>query len=261
MSLDLRNIKLIIGYDGTEFSGWQRQLHVKTIQGELERHLARITREEINLHGAGRTDAGVHAEAMVANFFTRTTISCPIFLRGLNSMLPGAIKVFNAEEVELNFHARFSAKGKRYQYTLYNGNIQPPQLRLYSVHVTGELNLPAMKNCLQLLEGTHDFSSFENSGSRDKSICSGRGAVRTIYQARLHEHPPSQLVFQFTGDGFLRNMIRNFMGTLLEVGRGKISTEAFVTILQAKNRAMAATTAPAHGLSLKEVFYEDLSLI
>ncbi len=259
MSLSLRNIKLTIGYDGTDFSGWQRQLQVRTIQGELEHCLALMTREKVDLHSAGRTDAGVHAEAMVAHFVTSSTISCQDFLRALNSMLPGAIKIFSAEEVDLQFHARYSAKGKRYQYTLYTGEIQPPQLRLYSVHVTSKLNLPAIKSCLQLLEGMHDFSSFENSGSRDKSIFSGRGAIRTIYQAELLEEPPSQLIFQFTGDGFLRNMIRNFMGTLLEVGRNKISTEDFSEILQAKDRAMAAATAPAHGLSLKEVFYQDLS--
>jgi tRNA pseudouridine38-40 synthase len=258
MSLSPRNIKLTIGYDGTDFSGWQRQHQVKTIQGEIEHYLRLMTREAIDLHGAGRTDAGVHAEGMVANFVTSSAISCQDFLRGLNSMLPGAIRIFSVENVDLQFHARYSAKGKCYQYTIYTGKIQSPLLRLYSVHVTCNLNVSEIKNCLKLLEGTHDFSSFENSGSRDKSICSGRGAVRTIYRAELIEVPPLQLIFQFSGDGFLRNMIRNFVGTLLEVGRGKISTESFLGILQAKNRTMAAATAPAHGLSLKNVFYQDL---
>ena len=251
----LRNIKLTISYDGTEFSGWQRQLHDPTIQGEIEHRLTLMTGEKISLQGAGRTDAGVHAEGMVAHFGTSSTVSCYDLLRGLNSMLPRDIRILSVDDVDLNFHARYSAKGKRYQYLIYTDKIQPPHQRLYSVHVTNELHLQTIKNCLKLLEGTHDFASFENSGSRDKSISSGRGAVRTIYKAELIEEPPFQLIFQFTGDGFLRNMVRNIMGTLLVVGRGKLSTEEFSEILKAKDRTMAAATAPAHGLFLKEVIY------
>ncbi len=255
MSVSLRKIKLLIGYDGTHFSGWQRQRHACTIQGEIERCLTLMTREEIDLHGAGRTDAGVHAEGMVAHFTTNSAISCQDFFRGLNSMLSGAIRIFRVDDVAEDFHARYSAIGKRYQYRIYLGKVQPPQLRLYSVHVTCELQLPEIKKCLELLEGTHDFSSFENNGSRDKSLRTGRGAIRTLYKAEVIEEPPSQLIFQFTGDGFLRNMIRNFAGTLLEVGRKNLSVEEFMEILQAKDRTMAAATAPAHGLFLKEVLY------
>ncbi len=255
MSSGFRNIKLVIGYDGTDFSGWQRQRHGRTIQGEIEQRLTLMTRETVDLHGAGRTDAGVHAEGMVAHFATRSAISCHNFQRGLNSMLPGAIRIFKVDEAAPDFHARFSATGKRYHYRLYTGRTQPPQLRLYSVHVTCELDLPAIKKCLKLLEGTHDFASFENSGSRDKSISSGRGAVRTIHQAELIEEPPCQLILQFTGDGFLRNMVRNLVGTLLEVGRGKLSVGDVCKILEARDRTMAAATAPAHGLTLKQVLY------
>jgi tRNA pseudouridine38-40 synthase len=214
-----------------------------------------MTREKIDLHGAGRTDAGVHAEGMVAHFATSSAIPCPDFLRGLNSMLPGAIRIFGVDDVDQNFHARYSATGKRYQYKIFTGKIQPPQLRLYSLHVSCELHLASVIRCLKLLEGTHDFASFENSGSRDKSICSGRGSVRTIFKAELIEEPPFQLIFQFTGDGFLRNMIRNLVGTLLDVGKEKLSAEEFINILKAKDRTMAAATAPAHGLFLKEVLY------
>ena len=251
-----RNIRLLISYDGTDFSGWQRQRHDRTIQGEIERCLSLMTREEIHLHGAGRTDAGVHADGMVAHFATGSTLSCHGLLRGLNAMLPGAIRILDALQVGPEFHARFSAIGKRYQYFVYTGIILPPHRRLYSVHVTAQLNLSAIQNCLQLLEGVHDFSSFENSGSRDKNNRTGRGAVRTIYQADLIQQP-STLIFQFIGDGFLRNMVRNLMGTLLEVGRGKLSVAEFSAILQAKNRSMAGATAPAHGLFLKEVLYEE----
>ena len=256
MSLDLRNIKLIISYDGTHYSGWQRQRHGRTIQGEIESCLTLMTKEQIDLHGAGRTDAGVHAERMAAHFVTRSAIPCPAFLRSLNSMLPGSIRILSVEDVDHTFHARYSATAKRYQYIIYTGKIQPPHLRLYSVHVTSELNVQAIENCLKLLEGTHDFTSFENNGSRDKSNTFGRGAVRTIYQAELIEGPPFQLIFQFTGDGFLRNMVRNLIGTLLDVGREKLSVAKFSEILEAKNRTKAAATAPAHGLFLKEVFYD-----
>jgi tRNA pseudouridine38-40 synthase len=250
-----RNIRLLVSYDGTDFSGWQRQRHDSTIQGEIERCLSLMTREKIDLHGAGRTDAGVHAEGMVAHFATDSAISCHDFLRALNSMLPGAIRILEVDDADPHFHSRFSAIGKRYQYKIFTGKIQPPELRLYSVHINCKLYLPAIKECMELLQGTHDFASFENSGSRDKSICSGRGSVRTIYKAELIEEPPFVLIFQFTGDGFLRNMIRNLVGTLLEVGRKKRSVEEFAEILQAKDRTMAAATASAHGLFLKEVLY------
>jgi tRNA pseudouridine38-40 synthase len=173
-------------------------------------------------------------------------------------MLPGAIRIFAVDEVDLAFHARFSATGKCYHYNIYTGKVQPPHLRLYSVHIARPLHIAAIKECLYILQGTHDFSSFENSGSRDKSILSGRGAVRTIYRTGLIEAEPSQLTFQFVGDGFLRNMIRNFIGTLLEVGQKQLSVVEFHEILQAKDRTKAAATAPAHGLFLKEVFYEQL---
>jgi tRNA pseudouridine38-40 synthase len=195
---------------------------------------------------------------MVAHFTTSSVISCPDFMRGMNAMLPGAIRIFAVDEVDLAFHARFSATGKCYHYNIYTGKVQPPHLRLYSVHIARPLHIAAIKECLYILQGTHDFSSFENSGSRDKSILSGRGAVRTIYRTGLIEAEPSQLTFQFVGDGFLRNMIRNFIGTLLEVGQKQLSVVEFHEILQAKDRTKAAATAPAHGLFLKEVFYEQL---
>ena len=250
-----RNIKLIIGYDGTNFSGWQRQKHDRTIQGEIESRLSVMTTEDISLHGAGRTDAGVHADGMVAHFLTDSRISCEGFVRGLNAMLPGAIRVFHAEEADSSFHARFSATGKQYHYSVFTGTIHPPHLRLYTLHVTGALNFNIMTQCLRGIEGTHDFSSFENSGSRDKDNCSGRGAIRTIYEAAIYRESSDLFVFQFTGDGFLRNMIRNLVGTLLDAGRGTITSESFTEILLAKDRAMAGPTAPAHGLRLKKVMY------
>lgn len=251
-----RNIKLLIAYDGTEYSGWQRQKHTHTIQGEIERFLVRMTGEDILLNGAGRTDAGVHADGMVAHFITTSRVSCDDLQRGLNAMLPGAIRILSTEVVAASFHARFSAVGKEYQYEIYTGKIHPPRLRLHTLHVTCQLDLPSIQRCLDQLQGTHDFSSFENSGSRDKEASSGRGAVRTIHSARLLEKSAELLFLQFKGDGFLRNMIRNLVGTLLEVGKGKISPEEFAEVLAAKDRSMAGPTAPAHGLHLKKVLYQ-----
>jgi tRNA pseudouridine38-40 synthase len=255
MSPRLRNIKLVVSYDGTGFSGWQRQKHDCTIQGEIERCLTRMTREKTNLHGAGRTDSGVHARGMVAHFSTSSVISDHDFLRGLNSMLPGDIRIYSTEEVDPGFHARYSAVGKMYRYIFYTGKIQPPHRRLYSLHVTSTLNLEAIRECLKIIEGTHDFASFENSGSRDKNKISGRGAVRTIFNAELCHEGHEQLIFEFSGDGFLRNMVRNLVGSLLEAGRGKLTAEGFAKILEAKDRTMAGPTAPAHGLFLIKVFY------
>ncbi len=255
MNHSYRNLRLLIAYDGTEFSGWQRQTHARTIQGDIEACLKRMAREKISLHGAGRTDAGVHAEGMVAHFKTVRSISPKDFLHGLNSMLPGSIRILDVNRATENFHARFSAKGKQYQYTVFNGTIQPPTKRLYSLHIKNNLNLKAMQKCLNQLEGTHDFSSFENSGSRDKNKSYGRGAIRTLSKASLTQANTHFLVFEFTGDGFLRHMVRNLVGTILESGRGRLSVDTFKAVLDAKDRSLAGATAPPQGLSLIKVFY------
>ncbi len=253
----MRRIRLTIAYDGTNFSGWQKQKNGSTIQEEIEKRLSIITNEEIDLHGAGRTDAGVHAEAMVAHFDCPSPVSDANLLRGLNAMLPSAIRIFSVETCPPDFHARFSASGKYYHYHLYSGKIQPPHLRLYSLHITSKLDTYAMRQSLQYLIGTHDFSSFENSGTRDKNATSGRGAVRTIYAANLLIPEKEKIIIEIAGDGFLKNMVRNIVGTLLDVGRRKIDQEEFAKILAAKRRCAAGATAPAHGLFLKKVCYQQ----
>ncbi len=253
----MRRICLHIAYDGTNYSGWQRQKNSNTIQEEIEKRLAIITNNEIFLHGAGRTDAGVHAEAMVAHFDCPSTVSDNALLQGLNSMLPGAIRIFSVKTCAPDFHARFSATGKYYHYHLYTGKVLPPHFRLYTLHITGKLNLAAMEQSLDHLVGRHDFSSFENSGSRDKTISGGRGAVRTIYAANLLFPEAEKIIVEIAGDGFLKNMVRNIVGTLLDVGRGKIGPEEFAAILAAKKRCAAGATAPAHGLFLKKVCYQQ----
>lgn len=250
----MRNIRLVIAYDGTAYAGWQRQTTLPTIQGTLEEKLTLITKAPVALHGAGRTDAGVHALGMVANFQTYATIPCQGLVNGLNSMLHPDIRIIEATEMPLNFQARFSAKGKRYSYHFSTQPILPPHQRLYHAHVPGTLNVSLIKSALAAIVGEHDFSSFEASGSRDLSITTGRGAVRRILSTHLAQTGDT-MVISIHGDGFLRHMVRNIVGTVLEVGQGKRTLENFVETLAARDRGRAGPTAPARGLFLDAVFY------
>lgn len=251
----MRNIRLTIAYDGTDYSGWQRQKNGGTIQGEIERCLQIMTNTPVSLHGAGRTDAGVHAKAMVANFHTEASISCPTLIRGLNGLLPRAIRILNGGEEDPDFHARFSAKAKTYTYSLFTGPIQSPMQRLYSVHFPYLSHQERIQLCLEKITGTHDFASFEASGSRNFKAPSARGAVRTLLQATFSQIGPETYQFQFTADGFLRHMVRNLVGTLLEAGKGRRTILQFEQTLEARNRSTAGPTAPAHGLVLEKIFY------
>lgn len=250
-----RNICLIIAYDGGDYQGWQRQAAAPTIQGEIEERLAIITTKSVTLHGAGRTDAGVHAAGMTANFHTNSSLSCPQLQKSLNSMLPSAIRILGAEEMAAGFHARFSCRGKRYCYYLDATPVQSPFLRRYALHVPKALDEQRMQACLDTLIGTHDFSSFENSGSRDQENGRGRGAVRTLFAATLARRGQDMLAIELTGDGFLRNMVRNIVGTMLLAGEKKITVTDFTAIVAAASRAQAGPTASPHGLFLQEVLY------
>lgn len=260
-----RNIRLLLAFDGTAYHGWQRQSSDPTIQGEIEACLARMTGTAVTLHGAGRTDAGVHALGMVANFRTGTDIPCSGLVRGLNSMLAPDIRILDAIEAPSAFHSRFSACGKTYAYSLCTAPIQLPTRRLYATHVPRPLAAEQIRAALARIIGTHDFSSFEGTGSRDRDLDAQdddrRGAIRTLYHAeflRLAAQPDGW-VFRFTGDGFLRHMVRNLVGTLLLVGRGKLTPENFADILARRDRTLAGATAPAHGLALEQVHYEPLA--
>jgi tRNA pseudouridine38-40 synthase len=253
----VRNLKLTIAFDGTNFSGWQRQLNAPTIQGELEKVLGTITNSPVSLHGAGRTDAGVHALAMIAHFETESAIPLDKLQSGANSLLPSAIRILQITPAATDFHARFSAIAKTYIYTIDTGAIQSPLSRLYAVHIVNLPELRAMRQCLEHILGSHDFASFEASGSRDKSITTGRGSVRTLHRATLTEMDQKQLQFEVNGDGFLRHMVRNIVGTVLEVGKGRKTIQDFQAILKAKDRSQASATAPAHGLLLKEIQYKQ----
>ncbi|MDR3628708.1 MAG: tRNA pseudouridine(38-40) synthase TruA [Desulfocapsaceae bacterium] len=251
----MRNIKLVIAYDGTDFGGWQRQNNAPTIQGEIERRLAIMMAAPVHLLGAGRTDAGVHARGMVANFHTVKTISCEGLRKGLNAMLPRSIRILSAEDAPDGFHARFSARAKTYVYSLFTGPVLLPAERLYVCHVPYALRADLVKDCLSIITGTHDFASFELSGSRDTARVGGRGAIRTILAADLHVAGDGHYRFSITGDGFLRQMVRILVGTILEVGKGRLAVDDFQQILRARDRSQAGPPAPAHGLSLQEIYY------
>lgn len=259
----MRTIRLLISFDGRRYSGWQRQTKQATIQGCIELVLRRICNEPVTLHGAGRTDAGVHAYGMVAHFKTKSSIGCSNVLAGLNSLLDADIRIHRVEAVESSFHARKNATGKRYWYYFSNGAI------LNATHIPVVAHLPylthivRMQRCLPLLLGTHNFAAFEAVGSRDLTRTTGRGAVRTLTKAVIEPC----CVIPFTdeyklilhGDGFLRKMVRNIAGTLFEVGMGRMSVEEFQSVLLGGDREKAGPTAPAHGLFLYKVDYEPTS--
>ena len=251
----MRNIKLLIAYDGTGFGGWQRQKNAVTIQGEIEGRLTLMTAGPVTLLGAGRTDAGVHARGMVANFHTEATIPCEGFLKGLNSLLPGSIRILSVEDVASDFHARFSAKAKTYIYTIFTGPVLLPAERFSVCHMPFALEFDLIVQCLTMVTGTHDFACFELPGSRDTSRPGGRGSIRTILNADAHDLGNSHFHFSFTGDGFLRQMVRIMVGTILEVGKGRMSREDFQQVLTSRDRRRAGPPAPAHGLTLHEIFY------
>lgn len=251
----MNNIRLLIAFDGTDFNGWQLQPDAPTIQGEIERNLAIIHNRKVTLHGAGRTDAGVHARGMVAHFHTDKLMTAEAFLKGLNSMLPYSIRILEAMEVESSFHSRFSAKSKTYHYSIFNGEIMMPQERLYCLHVRSKLNIENMRQCLQMIKGTHDFGCFETAGSRDLTVSCERGSIRTIYEADITRVKTGFYVFSVAGDGFLRHMVRNIVGTTLEVGLGRRTLKSFEAALFSKKRSEAGSTAPAHGLTLHKIIY------
>ncbi len=254
----MRKIKLIIAFDGTGFAGWQRQANVVTVEGEIEKKLKMMTSEEVFLHGAGRTDAGVHSLAMPAHFVTESTIPNAAFKRGLNSLLPNTIRILSVEDVPGSFHARIDAHFKVYRYYFTTAEVCFPTRRLYCAHVPAMLSIEKIEQCLSLLKGVHDFSSFEAVGSRDVTRDGGRGAVREIFFAAVNclDENNAEWYIDICGDGFLRKMVRNIVGTLFEVGYGRMSVIDFATVFKARDRNLAGPTAPACGLFLKKVYYE-----
>ena len=245
----MRNIKLLIEYDGTNFQGWQVQPKGPTIQGIIEEKLGLLTGESIRLIGSGRTDAGVHALGQVAHFKTQSQMDAHSMQRALNSLLPSDIVIQKIEEVEEGFHARRHSKSKVYEYRILNRSLRSPFHHGYAWHIPQRLDLKEMKEGTQYLIGEHDFSSFRSVGTPTRT------AVRKMIRAEWKRGRNGFIRFEIEANGFLKQMVRAIVGTLIEVGRGKISVEEFRRILDAKDRKKAGPTAPAHGLFLKEVKY------
>jgi tRNA pseudouridine38-40 synthase len=248
----MRNIKLILEYDGTNYHGWQRQTGSgnPTIQETLEHALEELTREEITTYSSGRTDAGVHALGHVTNFKTSTAIPAAAWAPAANQLLPSDIRVLASEEVPLDFHARYSALGKTYRYTILHRR-QPTALnRNYAWHINVPLNISRMRKGLAFLIGRHDFSAFRGSG------CTAKSPVRTILSAHIRKSGDF-IELWIEADAFLKYMVRNITGTLVEVGLGRFRPEDVKRILASRDRKEAGRTAPPHGLFLVNVMYPE----
>ncbi len=249
----MRNIKLILAYDGTGFSGWQVQPEAATVQGTLASAIGRITGEKVLPQGSGRTDAGVHALAQVATFQTDSTVPTVNFLVALNDILPPAIRVLEASEVPAEFHPRKSARAKTYRYRIYREAICPPFLANYVWHYPYPLDENAMQQVAPVIEGEWDFTSFaavDPERGREGNVSN----VRQVFSSRW-QREADEFIYEVRGSGFLHHMVRNLVGTLLLVGKGTLKHQDVITILEAKNRSAAGATAPASGLYLVGVEY------
>jgi tRNA pseudouridine38-40 synthase len=278
----MRNLKLILSYDGSDFSGWQVQPHGLTVQGTLAAAIGRITGEKVLPQGSGRTDAGVHALAQVATFVTESSVPTANFVKALNDILPASVRVLEAMEVATDFHARHSAQAKTYRYRIHRGAICPPLLARYVWHFPYPLDEASMGRAASTVIGEHDFTSFaavdpergtgksvnhgeQPSASLGESSVSGRDSdlsaevlavsnVRGIFSSSW-ERQADEFVYTVKGSGFLHHMVRNLVGTFILVGKKTLQVEDLTRILEARNRSAAGPTAPASGLYLVNVEY------
>jgi tRNA pseudouridine38-40 synthase len=249
--------KLIIAYDGTDFHGWQIQAGKPTVQGEIVSVLRRLTQENIILHGAGRTDAGVHALGQIGSFRTQSGLSAAEFQRALNAILPPTIRIVQAEESGPDFNARWSARGKIYRYRIYRGKVVPPALWRYVLHYPFPLDEDAMRDAAARFVGAHDFASFAASTGSDDDD-KDRDTVREIYSAEVARTPDGEeLHFTVRGRSFLRYMVRKMTGTLLDVGRGRLVPEDIDRLYELKDRSKSGPTVPPQGLVMVEVQLEE----
>ena len=244
----MKNYKLTIAYDGTNYNGWQKQLKGKTIQDYLEKSIAILVKHDVHVIGSGRTDAGVHALAQIAHFHNMKDIDFYLFLKSINGILPRDIRVTDICYAPMDFHARYSAKGKIYQYHLCLDRFQCPFNEKYSYHVTQDIDLVLMKEAAKLFIGTHDFTSFTNKGGASNV------KIRTIKRIDFIDEKGG-CYLEFEGNGFLYKMVRNIVGSLLDVAMGKKKKEDITFMLSAKDRRIAGKAAAAKGLFLAKVFY------
>lgn len=241
--------KIVIAYEGTAYAGWQIQPNALSIQEIFQTILHQITKEPINVVASGRTDSGVHAKNQVAHFTLPHPLPEASLLKSLNALLPPDIRVKSVEKALPCFHARFSAKGKLYSYSLTTTPVQPPFSRHTSLHFPYPLDLALIEEAIPLLLGTKNFRGFASSGDLEEAEC-----VKTLYKIWI-EKGPFGLQFFFHGSGFLHKMVRNLVGTLLEIGQGKMPPSQIEKILATQDRRLAGVCAPPHALSLETVFY------
>ena len=247
----MRNIKAVIQYDGSLYYGFQAQLdpeRLPTIQETLEEAISGLLKETTRIYSAGRTDAGVHALGQVVHFYTESRIPVNKLANAINQHLPKTIHVQSTEEVELSFHSRKSALGKHYRYKVWNSEQTTVFGNQYFYHYPGVLQDVYMETACKLLEGTHNYQGFSSAGSSIKNF------VRTVYYMNMSRNG-EWLTFDVYGNGFLYNMVRIMVGTVLDIGLGRKSLEVIPEVLKTQNRHLAGRTAPASGLYLKEVFY------
>ena len=252
----MRNLKLILSYDGAEFSGWQVQPDAQTVQGTLASAIGRLTGEKVLPQGSGRTDAGVHALAQVVTFVTESSVPTENFLKALNDILPVSVRVLEAAEMPADFHARHSAMAKTYRYRMYRSTICPPFLARYVWHYPYPLDEQAMSRAAELVIGEKDFTSFaavDAERGREGEIVSN---VRTIWSSSW-ERREEELIYTVRGSGFLHHMVRNLVGTFILVGRGTLRAEDMTRIIDARKRSAAGATAAASGLYLVGVEYSE----
>jgi len=249
----LRNLRLTISYDGTDFVGWQTQPGFRTVQETIQKSIEKITNQNITLYASGRTDTGVHAIAQVANFRVDTSISEAKLLTSLNALLPEDISISEIIEVPYDFHSVKDAIKKHYRYVIKQSVIPDPLYRRYSYRVKYELDHQKMHNASQYLIGTHDFQCFESEWPNRLN------SIRTIYRASINRMGP-WIWFNIEGNGFLYNMVRSIAGTLIEIGRGTWPEDKIPELIRLKERKLAGPTAPANGLFLVKVSYEDTIL-
>jgi tRNA pseudouridine38-40 synthase len=242
------NIKLTLEYDGTNYSGWQKQINAITVQQVVEEAIYKLTSEKVETIGSSRTDSGVHAKAYVLNFFIESTIPPERFREALNTKLPEDIVIIKSEEVSPEFHARYSSIGKKYCYTILNSANKPAIGRNYVGYYKAPLNVELMQEACKSFIGEHDFAAFRNLGSSVKTT------IRVINESYIVREG-NIIKYYVSADGFLYNMVRIIVGTLLQVGNGKMGVEEISLIIASKNRRKAGKCAPASGLCLQEVYY------
>jgi len=253
----MRNIKLIIAYDGAEFHGWQLQPGMATIQGALNEAASKITQEKVFVNGASRTDAGVHALGQVAHFKTQSPLSPLEFQRALNALLPPAIRVMDAEEMGPDFHSRWQAMAKTYRYRIYRGRVLPPFEHRRVLHYPWPLDEAAMAEAARKFEGEHDFSSFAaSSGSEDDDR--DRQMVRELYSSEIvREAERDEIAYVVRGRSFLRYMVRKIVGTLIEVGKGRLAPGDISKLFELRDRSQSGPTMPPEGLYLVSLEFPD----